>query len=121
MNTKRYWHACFADTETSSIYIAGGEDDQYNWLSSTEKWSLEENSWKPSATLPEAIYSSSAVSSNSDKFIAYMVGGYPKRFSKNIYGLKRREKTWIKLNKTMKTGRWKHSLLNIPTNQILGC
>ena len=115
MNTKRWLHACFQDTETSSIYIAGGMDDQWKRLSSTEKWTLEENSWKPSANLPEAIYWSSAVSSNTDKYIGYIT------YSKNIYGLKRREKTWIKLNKTMKTGRYYHSLLNIPANQILGC
>ena len=119
MNTKRYWHACFPDTVTSTIYIVGGFDDHEERLKSTEKWTLEENSWKPSANLPEAIYWSSAVSSNSDKIIGYMVGGYP--YSKNIYGLKRREKTWIKLNKTMKTGRHAHSLLNIPENQVLGC
>ena len=122
MNTKRYIHACFKDTETSTIYIAGGLDDQWKRLSSTEQLTLEENAWKPSANLPEAISSSSAVSSNTDEFVGYMAGGYLSRYStKNIYGLKRREKTWIKLNKTMKTGRHHHSLLNIPVNQILGC
>ena len=121
MKTKRWGHACFQDTETSTIYIAGGMDDHGIDLSSTEKWSLEENSWKPSANLPEAIFGSSAVSSNTDEFIGYMAGGVTRRYSKNIYGLKRREKTWIKLNKTLKTGRDGHSLLNIPANQILGC
>ena len=130
MNTKRWVHVCFRDTQTSTIYIAGGEDDPWNELSSTEKWTLEENSWKHSANLPAPITWSSAVSSNSDKFIGYMVGGYPfyeivdsliyQMQKKNIYGLKRREKTWIKLNKTMKTGRSFHSLFNIPANQILG-
>merc|ERR1711902_370510 len=98
--------------------------DGWKKSNSTEKWTLEENSWKPSANLPEAISSSSAVSSNTDEYVGFMAGGvgsYPTRYSKNIYGLKRREKTWIKLNKTMKTGRAGHSLLNIPANQILGC
>ena len=96
-------------------------DDQYKRLSSTEKWSLEDYSWKPSANLSEAISWSSAVSSNTDEFIGFMAGGYPWRYLKNIYGLKRREKTWIKLNRTMKIGRISHSLLNIPANQVLGC
>ena len=123
INTKRYVHACFQDTDTSTIYIAGGWDVQHTYLSSTEKWTLEENVWKPSANLPEAISHSSAVSSNTDEFIGYMAGGRTGRtlYSKDIYGLKRREKTWIKLNKRMKTERIRHSLLNIPANQILGC
>ena len=123
MNTKRSGHACFTDKASSSIYVAGGWDDQWNDLSSTEKWTFEENnSWQPSANLPEAIYYSSAVSSNTDEFIGYMAGGWKgRRYSNNIYGLKRRQIEWIKLNKTMKIGRYAHSLLNIPANQILGC
>ena len=122
MNTKREAHACFTDKASSSIYIAGGEsggeDDQWNYLSSTENWTFDEKAWKPSANLPEAISWSSAVSSNIDEFIGYMAGRYK---SNKIYGLRRREMEWIKLNKTLKTGRWGHSLLNIPANQILGC
>ena len=119
MKTKRYAHACFQDTETSSIYIAGGIDDQYNELIPTEKWTLEENSWQPSANLPESSYfRSSAASSYSEEFIGYMTGEFP---SRNIYGLRRRQMEWIKLIKTMKTGRYRHSLLNIPANQVLGC
>ena len=126
MNTKRYVHSCFQDTESSTIYIVGGEGNRYieyqgKRLSSTEKWTLEENSWQPSANLPEAIYWSSAVSSNSEEFIGYMAGGYPTRYEKNIYGLTRRQMEWIKLNKTLKIGRDEHSLLNIPAKQILGC
>ena len=122
MNTKRYSHACFQDEETSSIYVVRGEDDQWNVLSSTERWIFKENSWQPSANLPRAIYDSSAVSSNTDEFIGYMAGGVTGFWSlPNIYGLRRRQMEWIKLNKTMKTGRNDHSLLNIPANQVLGC
>merc|ERR1719278_409140 len=107
MKTKRWAHSCFQDTESSSIYIAGGQDDQSNELSSTEKWTFQENSWKPSANLPEAIRWSSAVSSNSEEFIGYMAGGIDNRlrYLPNIYGLTRRQMEWIKLNKTMKTAR----------------
>ena len=121
MNSKRWKHACFQDEETSSIYIAGGVDDQFNVLGSTETWTFEENPWQYSANLPGEISWSSAVSSNTDKFIGYMAGGLPTRHSKNIYGLRRRQMEWIQLNKTIKTARWRHSLLNIPANQILGC
>ena len=122
MNTIRESHSCFADHLTSSIYIAGGhalEGLARKRLNSTEKWTLEENSWKPSADLPEAIFYSSAVSSNTDQFLGYMAGGA--EGVRNIYGLRRRQMEWIKLNKTIKTGRYAHSLLNIPANQILGC
>ena len=115
MKTKRWGHACFTDKASSSIYIAGGRDDQGNELSSTEKWTFEEMSWQPSANLPRTIFSSSAVSSNTDDFIGYIF------YYKQIYGLRRRQMEWIKLNKTMKIGRYGHSLLYIPANQILGC
>merc|ERR1712061_327890 len=119
MNTKREGHSCFQNTKSSSIYIAGGRDDQFKILSSTEKWTFEENSWQPSANLPEAIDESSAVSSNKDEYIGYMVGGSKgyRRYSNKIYGLTRRQMEWIKLNKTLKIGRYAHSLLNIPANQ----
>ena len=121
MNTKRWKHACFQDEETSSIYTAGGVDDQFNSLSSTETWTFEENSWQYSANLPGEISWSSAVSSNTDKFIGYIAGGFTRRgASKKIYGL-RRDQAWIEMNKTMKIERYGHSLLNIPVNQVLGC
>ena len=119
MKTKRSGHACFTDKASPSIYIAGGEDDQGVELSSTEKWTLDEYAWQSSANLPEAIYWSAAVSSNTEEFIGYMAGGFNAR--NKIYGLRRREMEWIKLSKTMKIGRHDYSILNIPANQILGC
>ena len=122
MKMKRFYHACFADEATSSIYVAGGYDDQENRLSSTEKWTFGQSSWQPSANLPEAISDSSAVPSNGNKYVAYLAGGSTRnRYSKDIFGLRRRDMTWIKMNKTMKTGRYLHSLLNIPAKQVLGC
>ena len=121
MIRKRFAHACFTDKASSSIYIAGSHGTQRD---STEKWTLteSENAWQPSANLPEAIYWSAAVSSNTDEFIGYIAGGYSwTRWTKNIYGLKRRQEEWITLNKTMKIERYGHSILNIPANQILGC
>ena len=122
MNTKRYAHGCFQDTETSTIYIAGGEDDPSNELSSTEKWTFGQSSWQPSANLPEAISSSSAVPSNGNKYVGYLAeGNTGGEYPKGIVGLRRRDMTWIKMNKTMKTERYYHSLLNIPANKVSGC
>ena len=103
------------------MYVVGGWKSQMNYLSSTEKWTLGQNSWKPSANLPEGINHSSAVSSNTDELIGYMAGGFHGYWLPHIYGLRRRQMDWIKLNKTMKTGRYGHSSLNIPANQALGC
>ena len=122
MKTKRGGHSCFQETESSSVYIAGGVDDQGKRLSSTEKWTFGQLSWQPLANLPEAISSSSAVPSNGNKYVGYLVGGWTGyEYSKSIFGLRRRDMTWIKMNKTMKIGRTALSLLNIPWNQILGC
>ena len=122
MNMKRCNHACFVDEVTSSIYVVGRVDDQWKSLRSTEKWTFEENSWKSSANLPKPISYSSAVSSNTDEYIGYIASGYnPNRVLPDIYGLKKRQMEWIKLNETLKKGRRGHSLLNIPANQISGC
>ena len=124
MNTKRKDHACFVDEATSSIYVVGGYDDHGNRLNSTEMWTSGQNSWQPSANFPDAISGSSAVSSsNGNKFVGYMAGVWAGRayYSEDIFGLRRRDMTWIKLNKTMKTGRYAYSLLNIPAKQVLGC
>ena len=122
MSTKRSYHSCFADEATSSIFVVGGYDDQWNELSSTEKWTFGQSSWQPSANLPGAISYSSAVPSNGNKYVGYLAGGRTgKIHSKDIFGLRRRDMTWIKMNKTMKMGRVHHSLLNIPANKVLGC
>ena len=122
MNTKRKGHACFADVETSSIYVVGGWHYPTHRLSSTEKWTFGKKSWQPSANLPYAISVSSAVSSNGNKFVGYMAAGSTENeFSEDIFGLRRRDMTWIKMNKKMKIRRAFHSLLNIPAKQVLGC
>ena len=120
MNTKRDGHACFVDDATSSIYVLGGRDN----LNSTEKWTFGQNSWQPSASMPVAVDDSSAVSSNGKTFVGYMAGGWTsQKFSGSniILGLRRRDMTWIKLNKKMNIARKGHSLLNVPVNQVLGC
>ena len=122
MRTKRAGHACFADEATSSIFVVGGYDDQRNRLSSTEKWTFGQSSWQSSANMPEAISASSAVHSNGKNYVGYLAGGeIGIKDSKDIFGLRRRDMTWIKMNKTMEKGRLWHSLLNIPVNQVLGC
>ena len=45
-NTKRLNHTSFVDEATSSIDVLGGYNDQWNCVSSTEKWTFEQNSWQ---------------------------------------------------------------------------
>ena len=87
-----------------------------------EKWTFGKSSWQPLANLPEVIFYSSAVPSYGNKYVGYLAGGSTgNKYPKDIFGLRRRDMTWIKMNKTMKTGRYLHSLLNIPAKQVLGC
>ena len=46
MTSKRFNHTCFVDEATSSIGILGSYNDQWNSVSSTEKWTFGENSWQ---------------------------------------------------------------------------
>ena len=133
MNNKRSFHACLADQSTSSIHVMGGcQDPELEWnsegihLSSTETWTFGTDSWKPSANLPERVEKSAAVPSNSDEYVGYMVGGRTfglkgERFSRKVWALRRKNMTWIEMNKKLETGRRRHSLVNVPEATVLGC
>ena len=133
MNNKRSFHACLADQSTSSIHVMGGcQDPELEWnsegihLSSTETWIFGTDSWKPSANLPERVEKSAAVPSNSDEYVGYMVGGRTfglkeERFSRKVWALRRKNMTWIEMNKKLETGRRRHSLVNVPEATVLGC
>merc|ERR1712186_310641 len=66
LNEKRSAHACLVDEETRSISIMGGYDGN-ELLKSTEKWTFGTDAWISGASLPEAVYHSAAVNSNSEE------------------------------------------------------
>ena len=120
MNTKRYNHACLVDKITSSIHVMGGYNGNRR-VDSTEIWKYGADSWQRSAKLPEAIDGSSAVSSNSNQYVAYMVGGDTRQVSSKVWGLRREDMTWREMSQTLKTGRYYHRLLNIPEDKVFKC
>ena len=122
MNTKRRDHACLVDEATSSIHLMGGYGARYNELQSTEKWLLGRESWQRSANLPEKIRQSRAVSANSNEYVGYMAGGTARyAYTSKVWGLRRKDMTWIEMSQKLKTGRLHHSLLNVPMDKVLGC
>merc|ERR1719245_1047460 len=95
LNEKRDDHACLVDEETRTIHIMGGYDG-YGSLKSTEKCIFGTDSWVVGASLPEAVYYSAAVSSNSEEIIGYLVGGEPYygATSRKVWSLRRRDMLW---------------------------
>ena len=92
-------------------------------LKSTEKWIFGTDSWISGASLPEAVYYSAAVSSNSEEIVGYLVGGRAKnRVTSKVWSLRRRDMRWIEDGtKKLKTPRLSHTVVNIPGDQIPGC
>ena len=130
MNDKRSHHACMYDAITSSIHVMGGLGRDLGFgnnmdLATTEKWIVGSDTWLVSSNLPESIGRTSAVSAKSNNYVGYIAGGrgFATRelYSNKIWGLRRIDKTWITMNKTLEIGRSDHSLLNISPTQIFEC
>ena len=49
------------------------------------------------------------------------VGLKGERFSRKVWALRRKNMTWIEMNKKLKIGRRRHSLVNVPVATVLGC
>ena len=110
------------DEATNTVYLMGGTNENGNTLDTTEKWIIGTDSWQPSSNLVRKITDSSAVSAKSDVYVGYLAGGWASGyFSDEIWGLRRSDDTWVKLEKTLETRRGYFSLLNIPANKVLGC
>jgi len=121
LNEKRYDHACLVDEETNTIHIIGGSNGRH--LKSTEKWIFGTDSWISGASLPESVYRSAAVNSNSEETIGYLVAGLTYNGpSSKVWSLRRRDLMWIEDgSKKLKTAREYHTVVNIPGDQIPGC
>ena len=94
------------------------------FLDTTEKWTTGTNAWEASSVLPEKIWYSEAVSSNSQEYVGYMAGGYTNTdgYTNKIYALRRRDEQWIQLeSKSLQQRRWGHTLVNLGPSEIPGC
>ena len=110
------------DEATNTVYLMGGQNENGNVLDTTEKWIIGTDSWQPSSNLVKKISDSSAVSAKSDEYVGYLAGGWASgQWSKEIWGLRRSDQTWVELTMTLEKRRQSFSLMNIPANQVLGC
>ena len=122
MNVKRDHHSCMVDQETSTIHVIGGSDQSSQSLSSTETWKINEDAWEMGSNLVEPVEESAAVSSKSNDFVGYLVGGFGMGgFKSKIWGLKRKNGVWIELSNVLQTPRDRHTLVNLRPNAIPGC
>ena len=125
LNVKRRYHACMVDQKTSTIHVMGGRDQKYQLLISTEKLKFNDvnRKWEMASNLREPLAYSAAVSSRSNEFVGYLVGGKPKygRRTSKIWGLRRSDQQWIETSKRLKIARGRHTVVNVYDNQIPNC
>ena len=123
MSFERDDHSCMADEETSTIHVLGGYNGRNGALKSSEKWTLGTDSWVSSTSLPENIYRSAAVLSNSDEYIGYLAGGWADGvITSKVWALRKRDMNWKEIaSKTFNIPRRSHALVNIPVDQVPGC
>jgi len=101
----------------------GGYNANSGFLKSTEKWTFGTESWVSGASLPDAVFGSAAVNSNSEEHIGYLVAGWTDDGpTSKVWSLRRRDLMWIEDDsKTLQTPRSDYTVVNIPGNQIPGC
>merc|ERR1712218_701752 len=119
---RRYRHSCFTDEQTKTVFVMGGLNG--GSLDTTEKWTFGTNAWEASSVLPEKIYLSAAVSSNSQEYVGYMAGGWTNTdgTTNKIYALIRRDEQWVQLeSKSLQQRRSYHSLVNLGPYEVPGC
>ena len=121
MKEKREYHSCFYDIKSNSVYVIGGYNG--NKLATTEKWNLDTNQWESTPPLPEPLSHSAGVASNSIEYIGFVAGGLTagdERTNK-VFGLRRRDLNWEIMPQQLQTGRYAHSMVNLPSDQVPGC
>ena len=96
-------------------------------MSTTEKLNMDNNIWESTTSLPEALFESAAVASKSEKFIGFIAGGLKKsndgkyRSTEKIWGMKRKDLTWVEMPQKLKNTRNSHSMLNLASSEVPGC
>ena len=124
MNEKRLYHSCFHDRQTNFIYVIGGDmNGKVTHIASTEKLDMESNTWEYASEFPIANFlNSAAVASKSKKYIGFVAGGISELKSKNeIWGLKRNDQKWYKMQQSLKTARYGHSMVNLGLDDMPEC
>ena len=126
MSRTRDSYSCFYDQATNSVFALGGHRPD-GVLKSTEKWIIGADSWEMASDLPDYAKHTAAVSSNSNEYVGYMVGGVTTSnnqvYTSKVWALKRSDMQWVQLeSKSLQNKRRTHSLVNIgSTSAIPGC
>ena len=138
LKTYRHDHSCMVDQKTETIHVLGGNNYRGLYLKTTETLKLNEanTSWKMGPELKELLTYSAAVSSKSNVFVGYLIGGSTRadsggdkryggqsdsRSTSKIWALQRTNMQWVELPKTLKFHRRLHTVVNVNDNQIPGC
>ena len=125
LSQPRAHHACMVDQKTSTIYAMGGVEISSDPSSSMEKLKFDDINmkWEKGSDLLLPLVKPVAVSSSSDKFIGYLVGGEGGDFEyqSKIWGLRRSNVKWVEMSKALKIPRFSHSLVKVTANEIPGC
>ena len=120
LNIKRYSHACMVDPRTETIYVMGGAQE---FTTESLQWNQANSKWKMGSKLKEHLANSAAVSSRSNKFVGYLVGGRTSNALDNtskIWGLRKHDMEWIEMSKRLRIPRNSHTLVNVQLSKI-GC
>ena len=124
LNVARGYHACMVDQKTSTIHVMGGYGHYIYRISPTEKLNFNDlnRKWEMASNLKEGASFSAAVSSRSNEFVGYLVGGVANNGQTNkIWGLRRSDQQWIDTYKRLKIPRTSHTVVNIYDNQSPNC
>ena len=124
LNLPRAHHSCMVDQKTSTIYAMGGVEITTDPSSSMEKLKFNDINmkWEKGSDLLLPLVKPVAVSSSSDKFIGYLVGGEGIFGGQSkIWGLRRSDEQWVEMSKTLKMPLYSHSVIKVTENEIPGC
>ena len=133
---KRNDHSCFYDQETHSVYVIGGVDGNGRKMNTSEVLKIDQDSWKSSTEFPGLLMWPAAVASNSIEFIGYLSGGIiDSRVTDEVWGLRRSDLKWVEMSKRLQNRnefhstiqkrlqipRYKHTMVNIASNDLPEC
>ena len=97
------------------MHIIGAEDN----CCATESFQIGDNKWKIRGQFPIWVTNAPAVSSRSSYYVGYVAGGYP--YPPQVWGLRRKDMTWVDTLKKLHTPRHFHTLVNAFEDAIPGC
>lgn len=125
LSNKRYDHGCFSIKDNNmitEIVVMGGYDS--GRLSSTEILDVNSMTWTTGPALPISVYGNKGVQSEVGPYLGFSTGGVGNgQVQRKIFGLKKTNGNSFKWKEvhSMTTGRWVHSVVNVPKSLLPNC